>query len=352
MDDPAQSRACGRGCTGRQRHGFALVCQSPAGFFRLAFSGWLAALFLLGFIGLALEFVFRNSTAAFVLGGLMVGGAYAVLRLPKNEFLEHLTLAVSLAGQCLIIYAIFDSLDGHETAAWLALFILQGSLAAVMPNYVHRIFSAFIAASALAMTLTSLGWPHVGGILMFLAALCWLHEFDTAQHMEKLRAIGYGLVLALIQLKSMSLFGEQALILELHHQKSAVWAMAWIDEVLIGCAALYVVWQLLQRHSQAVAGRISVAALAGTVLICAVSTQMQGLTVGLVIMLLGFAGSNRVLAGLGITSLLFYISTYYYQLDATLLAKSLNLLAVGLVLLGIRQLLEYILPEGGEVRHV
>ena len=50
------------------------------------------------------------------------------------------------------------------------------------------------------------------------------------------------------------------------------------------------------------------------------------------------------LLGLGIASLLFYISSYYYLLDATLFAKAQTLLIVGLVLLAVRWLMVRIMP--------
>ncbi len=76
------------------------------------------------------------------------------------------------------------------------------------------------------------------------------------------------------------------------------------------------------------------------------------MTAGMVVMLLGFAGGNRVLLGLGIVSLLFYISSYYYLLDATLLAKAQILLIVGLVLLAVRWLLLHPIPGGKEATDV
>ncbi|MFT6712643.1 MAG: putative membrane protein, partial [Arenicella sp.] len=42
---------------------------------------------------------------------------------------------------------------------------------------------------------------------------------------------------------------------------------------------------------------------------------------------------NRVLIGLAVMSLLFYISSYYYLLEISLLDKSLTLLVLGLVLI-------------------
>ena len=56
------------------------------------------------------------------------------------------------------------------------------------------------------------------------------------------------------------------------------------------------------------------------------------------IVVLGFANGNRVLTGLGITALLFYVSAYYYLLEETLLFKSGVLLATGIVLLATRWL--------------
>lgn len=319
----------------------------------LAFSGWLAALFLLGFIGAGLYFIIQNSGASFITGSVMIGGAFAILRMPKNEFFEHLALAMSLAGQVLVMSAIFDITKRNDEMAWVLVALLQVSLAVVMPNFVHRVLSSFIAAFAFSMALASMGAPYVfSGVVMFLAAWLWLNEFRYPQHMRKIRAIGYGLVLSLIQLKGTSLFGLGIMGWIFGRNQSESWVQPWMGEVLAGAVALYVVWQLLQRWGQAISGRLAITALLGTLLLCAVSMEARGITVGMVIMLLGFAGGNRVLLGLGIVSLLFYLSSYYYLLDATLLVKAQTLLIVGLVLLAVRWLMLRIMPGGKEAKHV
>jgi len=319
----------------------------------LAFSGWLAAFFLLGFIGMAFGSVFKNSTAAFILGVTTIGGAFAILRIPKNEFVEHLALAVSLAGQVLVVAAFFRIARHHENIGWLLVVLLQVPLAIVMPSFVHRAFSSFFAALALNMALTYWGWPFVAsGVIMLLAAWCWLNEFSYPQQMRSIRAIGYGLVLAMILLKGMALFDYQTMGWFFHRAKPELWIRPWMGEVLIGAVALYVVWQLLQRHGRHISQRIAIPAILGTFLLCAVSMKVQGLTVGMVIMLLGYSGANRVLLGSGIVSLLFYISSYYYLLDATLLAKSKTLLIVGVVLLLLRWLLVTMMPADREADHV
>ncbi len=317
----------------------------------LAFSGWLAAIFIIGFIGVAFEFVFRNEGVAGIVGAVMIAGAFALLRLPANEFVEHLGLATSMAGQALIIYAIVDLTDGNEIVAWLMVAVLQAVLSAYMPNFVHRVCSTLIAAVASSMALNEMDIPHVfGGVVMFGASFCWLNEFRYPRQMKKMRALGYGLVLALIALKGTTLFGYSAFG-ERVLKNQGLWAQPWLGETIIGAVTLYVVWRLLQRYGQPIKSRQSIITLLATLIVCAISMNVQGITVGMVIVCLGFFGSNRVLIGLGIISLLFYISSYYYLLDTTLLDKSRSLAVVGLVLLFVRWLMLRIVPTLSKVRH-
>lgn len=318
----------------------------------LAFSGWLAAIFLLGFLGFGFKFLFDNSTVALIVGGIMIAAAFVILRISTNDFVEHLALAVSLAGQALIVFAIFDMSNHKVKTALLLVAILQSLLAVVMSSFVHRVFSAFVAVFALSIFMTISGLPYVvTGFVMLGASLCWLNEFRYPQHMRKIRAIGYGLVLALVQLEGTALFGNSRLDWLFYQDQSELLIQPWVGEVLIGGVTLYVVWQLLQRYGQPRFGRLSMTALLGALLLCVVSLEVQGITVGVVILLLGFAGANRVLQGLGITTLLFYISYYYLLLDVTLMEKAKYLFIVGLILLVARWLIPRILPEKKEAQH-
>lgn len=323
----------------------------------LAFSGWLAAVLLLCFIGMGFELIMTNSTATLITGGMMIVGAFALLRISKNEFVEHLALAVSLAGQALVVFVLFDDSGLDRIMVWLLVALLQIFLTLVIPNFVHRVFSSFVAALAFNMVLSFWGVHYaVGGIVLFMAALCWLYEFSHPKQMRAKQAIGYGLVLALMLFKGATLYGYHRMIDwmdgEFVPNQLELWNKPWLDEIITGMVVLYVVWHLLQRYRQPVFERLSIAALLGTVLLCVVSMKIQGITIGIVLMLLGFASANRVLVGLGIMSLLFYISFYYYTLDATLLAKSQTLLVVGLVLLFIRWLMLNIITVNKEAEHV
>lgn len=319
----------------------------------LGFSGWLAASFLLGFIGIGFEVIIRSELASLLIGILMISGALAILRLPRNEFAEHLALAVSLAGQALAVYAIFEFVGDKDEVAWIIVALMQAVLACIMPNFLHRVFSSSFASISFFMALFSLRWPYIfNGIIMLLSAWLWLNEFTYPGHVQKFRATGYGLVLSLVSINGwvMSEVG-------LHrwgtlHYKAGILGNPWVGEVLAGVVMLYVIYSLLQQNGQKITGKFSILLLLGTLALTALSLEARGITAGVMIILLGFQGSNRVLTGLGIATLLSYISFYYYQLDLTLLAKSKSLFILGLALLTGRWVILRILPVPEEAEHV
>jgi len=305
----------------------------------LAFSGWLAAVFLVGFIAVGLAVIVENSAASIIVGGLMIAAAYKLLQQPKNEFFEHLALAASLAGQCLFIWGVFESVRHHHTI-WFYVAMLQLPLAIIMPNYVHRVFSAFFATFSFSIGLAEAGIPYVfTGLMLLLVSWVWLNEFKYPRHIKKLHAIGYGLVLALIQIKGSALFSHGGMGWYSSRHQGEFSIQPWMGEVLAGAALVYVVWNLLQRHKHYLSDRLSIIVLVTSLVLSLVSVEANGITVGLVIVILGFAAGNRILLGLGVVSLLFYISSYYYLLDHTLLEKSQTLFFIGLALLIIRWVL-------------
>ncbi len=318
----------------------------------LAFSGWLAALFLLGFIGIGFEFIIDNSAASLLIGAVMTGTAFALLRSANSEFIEHLSLAISLAGQALLSWAIFNFTQQENAIAWCLLAVLQAFLAAVMPNFVHRVFSSFVAAYALSVSLAYLQVPYLfSSLLLFFVAWLWLNEFRYPQQAQKIRAVGYGLVLASIFLKGSSVIASHQLFWGRSQLLNEHWVQPWMAEIIMAAVMLYIVRELLRRAGQALNSRLGLTAMAAILLLSLCSMQAPGISLGMMIVLIGFAGGNRILLGLGIASLLSYISSYYYLLDATLLSKSGILLSVGLLLLCIRWSLLRLLAAEQEGNH-
>jgi len=316
----------------------------------LGIAGWLAAAFLLGFVGVGFAFVMKSQTASVAVGFMLIAAAYAVFRMaPRNDFSAMFGLAVSFAGQALVAFGIMGLLERHLTdaAPYTLLALIEAALAVVMPNFIHRVVSAYGAALAFVYACEVSGFHALAaGILAASVALVWLQEARFGKFVAAALPIGYGLTLGLIQVEGMASWRHSLALLL--HEKSLLGASPWIGEALVAIALLASAWVLMRRAEWKPGEPRTLLGLAAAALIGLASFKAPGIGAGLMIVLVGFANGNRVLAGLGIASLLFYISSYYYLLDTTLLAKSGVLLATGAVLLGVRWvILKVVLPEEG-----
>lgn len=311
--------------------------------------GWLSALFLMGFVGLGFLQVLDNAAFSFVLGAALIGGAYALLRRPQSIFLEQLVLAFSLAGQLLVAYAIGRWIDDINALFWAGLLMLHALLAVLMASNLHRIFSTLFAALSLFFLGMETGAPYlVAPLALALACGLWLNEFRYPQRREAIKSAAMGLTLALLIMQYLVRFPEL-----MEGNMAAIWVPHWLGEWLTGATLGYLAYWVFKTNEVALSSRTLTAGVAALIALCLSSSFAYGLTQGAVLLALGFAIGHRLLTGLGILSLLFSISTYYYRLDLTLLEKSATLLALGLVLWAIRQLMRrgWKSRDDGEVHH-
>ncbi|HBP42009.1 MAG: DUF4401 domain-containing protein [Vreelandella alkaliphila] len=300
-----------------------------------AFSGWLAALFLLGFIATAVVFVLESSVASLVVGSLLIGGAFALLRAARSDVLEHMALAFSLAGQLLVAWPAVE-MWGVSASLWWVLLALQCSLALIMPSQVHRSMSAFLASLALTMALAANGLAPVAiGMVVLVLTLLWLNECRWPGRIGAVQAWGAGLLMGVLVLQGQAYSNQLAWLYDSDAQWFDPWLASWLSTALVALALVCVIHQAFRQHSQpAIVQRLVI--YGAVALVAVVSVYMPGLGAGVTVLLLGFTLGHRVLMGSGILLLLMAASNYYYWLEVTLLMKSLMLLAMGALLLSIR----------------
>lgn len=318
----------------------------------LAISGWLAALFLLLSVGMLFSRSLETPSVALILGSMMIAGGVVLLQIPKNDFYENLALAMSFAGQTLIVYTIFANTDTR--IQWLLTSFFFTLITLFVPSYIHRVVGSFLAASSFSIALFLFGIPSIGNaLIVFAVAFLWLHEFNYPRYMSAQRAIGYGLALALIYINiNGSIFLSYDFIIEdMGYFYSDIWVPAWIEELLIGVITLYVAWSILKRYGHKFIDSFTLSVFVATMILSAISIEVYGIITSILILLLGFSNSNRVLMGLGIASLLFSISSYYYFLNITLLEKAEILLILGAVLLVLYWVLKRFMLRDKEVKN-
>lgn len=311
----------------------------------LAIAGLIAAASLLGFLGAGFMIVFENKTASITTGAMLLLAAFVLFRTQgKSDFWAMFALAVSLAGQVLVLFGLFR--DGAWTAGLFGLTAaLQFVLALVMPNYIHRSLSAYAAAIAFQYACFAAGVPFlVAGAVAATVAALWLNEARFGVRHAVAEPLAYGFTVAFMQIAGASLFGHARASFFIVRMDAGAWP--WAEPLCIAAVLIVSTAVLLIRAGWTPSARPMQWSMLAVVLVCIASFKAPGIMACVLIVLLGFSNGNRVLAGLGIAALVLYLSGYYYLLEVTLLTKSGVLLATGVVLLAVRWLmLTHVMPK-------
>jgi Domain of unknown function (DUF4401) len=304
----------------------------------IGIAGWIAACFLLAFIGAGLAFAFSTGTAAQVIGIALCAVAIALLRaLGTREFVAQFALALSLAGQVLVVGGLFTVLRHQDWVVYAAIAAFEIALALAAPNAVHRTWSALAAAMALLFALVTM---HLSFLFPALLAAAFvaieLNEATLSPYAGLWQPVGAGLALGLLLLVPATiafdlLQGEFGRAKALRDMSAAWRGSALAAMVLVGAVAV-----LLARNGVRLGGRSGLATLGACVAFAAAAWQVPGVIAALIVVVVAFATGRRALMGLGLVALAATLFHYYYSLDATLLAKSVSLLASGAVLLAAR----------------
>lgn len=306
----------------------------------LGFAGWIGAVFLLIFVGVGFRFVMDSAAASFIAGLLACTAAGALFRAkPDSDFATQFGLAVSLAGQALVLFGISRAMHNQMSTVALGMAAFQLVLFIAIPNLVHRVWTSWTGACAIVFALVD--WhlqSYATGLLALACAWVWLNEFHYARHGTMLRAGGYGLVLALMGAMGMAAAMTGAWLWRTGNQDSEI--NLWLGAALGGIALLWAVWRLLAREAVEPASGAGWRLLAAAAILAIATLKAPGLAPATLILLLGYGNGNRVLAGLGVAALLSYLSFYYYSLEATLLHKSVLMAVTGVALLAARLILQ------------
>ena len=280
----------------------------------LGFSAWFAGILLL--IGFALMLQPDSSLEFIIIGALLIVASYTLMKLSKeHDFLGQLALCLSIAGQCLLIAGIYQNSNDAGNLA-LSCLILQVLMSVTMPSRIHRSISALFAVIAWAFWCRSLLlganfweliWQSGGqtqmlqstGSLFFwwlltwipVIALCWLMLKQTASRhwITLFNPILRGLLIGLASASFISNFG------------SLFGAMG---------ASSVAIWSLLSAAAAFVA------------------------------LIFSFMLHSRPLMGFCVACVMAQLVLFYYALDTTLLSKSLLMLVIGIICLGVQQLLK------------
>jgi len=312
--------------------------------FIIAISAWFGAIFFTTFIIGLFNIAFNNnleddSIFLAIIGSWFIYIAYQSLLQKEDGFLEHFMLALSIAGQSLIIFSLFLMFENLLKNSFLILVaIFQAFLMWNIPHYIHRMINSFVMTLSISSFFYSIGEPIIPSmILIFIVAWLWMNEFNFIDR-KKIEAIAYGQTIALFVIRLIYLYFIK---LDFAHEEP-IFDYIWFEIASIA-TLLYIVWVIFKESKIEYSKNLILLLIIGIGLLAFISFKVTGLVFGVIFLLIGFAHSNRMLLGLGILSSISFLSYYYYYLGDTLLDKAKILALMGFAVLLSRWIMNKVL---------
>jgi len=294
--------------------------------------GWLAAIFMLLFLGMGAAPLIKSASGWFVVGLIMTALTGLLMGRVEGTVLRQFLLVASLAGHGALLVGAGMFAKG-EGGAFFMIALYETVLLLWVAWMPHRLVAALVGAGALAVAL-DLSFTHElmrywVGLYWFVVCLLWYLE--SRWQAQRNGAAIYALACALTLLcfvYTLSRFFD--------HEFFGLHKGFRLDAALIcGVSAAFVL--LLSRPLLNSPRHL----LATVLLIVALGVTWQAPAVGMgaLALVFGFARGHRWLMWLGGALLVFGVGRFYYDLHLTLLYKSGLMVLGGVLLLSIRALI-------------
>ncbi len=284
-------------------------------------SAWIGALLLLLFL-IAAKWM-REGPEFIGAGVVFMAFSVALGHLMRRPFPQQIGIALGVAGPASLGFGVYDVWESPEMA-WMTVAASAVLLFFAQPNRIHRFLSVVVAVFGAAALIAVSSWQDGLHLLVLALLLGAVYLFEQESHLDARRLAGhtrplaFGMMLALPVL----LFVTDAADLypELHSM--------WISSAGLSAGLLYVVWRLAPRL-----------VLAFVPVFLFFAFDQPGLIASVALMLLAYARGQRVVAVLLLAAFVAHAGYLLYDLDVSLLHRSMLLAGSGLVLLAMSAVL-------------
>lgn len=324
------------------------------------FSAVLASLLFFGFLTLILfeTRAFESSIAMLIIGLSLSVAGFALFNnktTRRSTFLISLAFAISVAGQVYTVYALFNGNFSHPFDVWLFL-LIQIAMTVIMPNFIYRSSGTVVVIGCMIYLLGYYQATEAGlALLALITIIANLQRYPMLRSVplkwrlgafELSKAVGYASAIMLLIFSTYIVAGEYGKGYMYGYQDFIYNYI--LAQVLLILASLYAVYLILQRYQIKLLAPTSIITACSIVVLGFISVYVSGLLATSLIIVIAMANSQRVLLALGIAALVGYIFWYYYQLDTSLLIKSISMLIIGIAILLMRWLLVIFYPANSK----
>lgn len=327
----------------------------------MGIGGWIAAIFLLGSIGLCVSTLFLGfddtqfGLFIAIIGSILLGvTTYLKSNSNFGVFRSQLSLSVHVAGHLLLAIGFALTFEVWNTDTDLVVTLLFIAIVQIIfiKLYKDSIYR-FLATLAIISCLSSIAYIYeasilisllVGG-LMILAISLWTDKLPTKwqiQHVTLLEPIRYGVIIGAFGI----LFNEITI-------DSYGFVPPNTDKITTAILFFCLIWletQLLDEYEVRLTSPFALTIFGISLAIALPIWTTPAILAGIIGILLGFRRRNRILLGISYLYLAGFISYYYYWLDVTLLTKSIILVITGVLFISTRFVLRRIVTIPDEAQ--
>lgn len=313
------------------------------------FTGILASVFFVGFLTLVLveADIFEHISLQLMIGAILSATGWFLFKnehTRRSTFWNSLAFTMSAAGQLYVAFSIFGSELKTPLDTWLWL-LFQVLMTMVMPNMVYRLLSTIIALACAIYLFNYYQIPEIS--LGFLALIMTMANVQRYGVIQRLPATWHlsalNLSQALTSASAVLLVIVSLYIVKFEYSRDFVSYVFIYDYILaqslLTFVSLYAAFLILKRYPVKLLSAVGLIIVFAIAAMGIMSIYISGLLVTSLIIVIAFANSQRILLGFSIFALVSYVFWYYYQLDTSLLIKSLSMLIIGIGLLLMRWLL-------------
>ncbi|MBZ9611300.1 DUF4401 domain-containing protein [Rheinheimera maricola] len=295
----------------------------------LGFAAWIASLLIISsFVGPLLALADNDVVRLFA--AVVLLGTALWLATQQHDFVQQMSVAIALAGNGLMVYALYELSDNNHELARYACALISSILLFSRLNALHRRVSLTLAMLCLLSLIQSAALLAVlSNLLATLAVMLWCSRprWVSLAYASRIKSLLEVTTLAALGL---TLLGQCLFVFD---------SSNWLDNKLeLGRALYSALGSILLISTVFWLSRLAtvpsrLALLTTATLLCIVLYPASGLLVSLALMLACFYGCSKRWAGLCLLSMLFALSQFYYSLELTLLYKSGLLALSGLLVL-------------------
>lgn len=297
----------------------------------------LTAGFFLVFLGIAGLF---NSGAAMLAFGVVITIASIVVpyAASQNANAEPFAMALTIVGVTLFSVGFMNQFSNFRPFLW-ACMILALFIAIIAGSNLQK-FAAIVCFNFCAYWIVwDMGIPIVFSFLILLNAIVvtvgWLKEAEVLSTYPQLGqwyvSIINGCSISMIGLLVGSVNFSKKYYLD--YGEEVIYNNYWWISALF--LIVLVLWALNETLDLVGAQAKKTPILIGTGIALLLLIKAPGILGGILLLFLGVYAGYRLLIGQGIVAIFFFTVLFYYNLDTSLLFKSILMLSAGLLFLGL-----------------